>query len=513
MFTDEPIRTRSLFSSRWLLRLLLFPIASALLSNQPLEARFRFDEGDWIAWGDTRTLYDFDIGRNTVYIATVSGLLRWDRNDESWLYPWYSVPGPLDEAIILNSCFTVREDPLTLDLYVRTAGGWYLRHQASQRWSKVSPPEGGLARRLRLDRRNHAQPGLGVLTPHLYLLDHENKLLFRYLAWPFVGGIYDNRDHYFFAWNGFGVGIQGKYSQVLELFPGGPGSATALAVTSEEIWCASTLDRDSGWLWRRKRSEDGWKFFHPDLEWGLEPAEVNRIRVGDNGTVWLATTEGLAFSSGNSWRWLRKKDGLPRREIHDIAPFVRGAWLATEFGLAMVDESSGLIQRPEEDINPVPFRGRFNKLAADRDTLWAAGPGLLMRYDKDKLWREIAGPPTIAVATYPTALYAHNGVLAVGDEQGFAWCFQDGSWHQAFSFNWRDGIVLSIAFHRNYFWLGTDRGLVKYDPALGDAVVYTAKDGLVGSAVFEIFPEGDWLWLGTDAALVRFRWFAEGRID
>ena len=68
----------------------------------PASARYRFEEGDWIAWGDSRRVLNIEVGRNTVFFATSAGVLRWDRNEKRWLFPWFSVPGPLDKAILLT---------------------------------------------------------------------------------------------------------------------------------------------------------------------------------------------------------------------------------------------------------------------------------------------------------------------------------------------------------------------------------------------------------------------------
>ncbi len=494
--------------------LLLAALILLSLARPPAAgARYRFVEGDWIAWGDARTPHDFDVGRQVIYIATDAGILRWERDENRWLFPWYSVPTSPDGGLLLEECRQVREDPLTRDVYVRTARGWVVRDIATLRWREVQPPEGMLAERLHLGRTPGLIPDRGLLMPDSYFLSPEGKLQYRYVNWPSAGGVSDDRGTLVYGWKGFGVGIADAYSKRLELYPAGPGPATALDVNGGEIWCASVLDHEEGWVWRRDRSENRWRFYHPVLEWGLEPARVNRLRVAGK-IAWMATSEGVMVLQGSSWRRFAKKEGLPRREIFDIAPYGDGAWAASEFGLAYIDLSRGVILHPDKELYPEPRSAAFTQLAMDGDTLWAVGPGRLWRLDPTGTWREEAMPSTTALASRPTALLAAGGLLALGDTQGFAWRDSTGTWRQVYNDLWGgSGAVFAIARHGGYFWLGTSRGLVKYDPVEGDALPYREQDGLAGSMVFEIFPEGDWLWLGTDRALVRFRWTVEGRID
>lgn len=476
-------------------------------------ARDRFVEGDWIAWGDTRDFYDFSVGRTTLYIGTDYGVLRYDRNEKRWLNPWYSVPGSFNEAIMLTGVRRVREDPLTGDIYVNLKSGWVRRNSTNERWERIKGPSADVLERTHQGAANDAKPGPHVIMPYDFTIGPENELHHRYSSWDFAGGVEDEWGRAIYGWTGYGLGTLSTYSPTLELYPGGPGPATAMAVGPDAIWCASTLDRDRGWVWERNNSKDRWTFYQPDNEWGLEPADVQEMEVGPDGSVWIATTQGVMYRSNERWRQIRKQDGLPRMEVLDVQPVSGGAWAATRNGLAFVDRTSGVVLRPDKKLEPIPFFEMFYQLAADGDTLYAAANSILLKHTPNGPWIDIEVPGVVAAGSVPTALYAEKGILAVGTATGLAWRDGNGEWKQALSNQWSGGAVFDIDYHGGYFWLGTDRGLVKYDPREKDAIRYTAKEGLAGRTVFSVKGEGDYLWLGTDVALVRFYWNAPGRLD
>jgi len=492
---------------------LLFPLFSSLIP-QNSAAQYRFDEGDWIAWADTREVNGFGIGKNTIYVATGGGVLRWDRIAKQWMLPWYSVPGPLDATYFLNNVTSVYEDPSTLDVYFKKGNGWVVRDYANLRWRPVDQlPDMNQYNYEAETSKLIETPDRSIIPPHGYFLNEDGGLDYRLTEWAFVGGISDNMGTSIVGWNKLGVGVYSEFDPVVQLYPGGPGPASVLDVNDSSVWCASNLDLNSRWVWQRDRSEDRWSYHHPGLEWGLTESKLHALRIGKNGTVWIASSEGVQFYSNDNWHRLEKSDGLPRQRVYDVEPIGDGAWAATELGLAFIHEMPREVQPLDRRTRSKQATYAFSVLTSHQDTLFAAGPGILLSYSPNGVWQELKLPFHTAVASQPKAIYKDNKVLALGDDDGFSWKMGNGEWLFAPATLWHHGSVLSIDFHGGYFWLGTDSGLVKFDPTYKDAVVYTSEEGLPGSIVFEVFGEGDWLWLGTDVALVRFLWNAPGRLD
>lgn len=492
---------------------LMYALVFLLAIPLALQARFRFEEGDWIAWGDTRNVYDFSVGREFVYAATGGGLLRWDRVNNEWLYPWLTVPGSFDEAIILSDLRKVFADKLTGDVYVKNkAGELFYRHSVNGIWKKVwdIPPE--VEKRFELSEGKKVEPPPGLFAPHGFSIKPDNSLEKNFRSWKFMRGVFDENEHYLLGWQGYGMGVANSFRYSLELYPGGPGASPHFDLKNNIIWTVGNLDYGYGMVWRRDRNSDRWEFFDPDEEWGLTPARVTRLRVSDKGSTWLATNEGVMYRSRDRWNWLKKTDGLPANYIHDIVPFGEGAWVATKYGLAFINENRNSIRRPSKRESPEAAGSMFYRIAAAGDTLYAAGAGELLRYTEKEGFTRVELPINYPAGKAATVYY--DGIyLAVADQYGFTWRDEEGKWHEALSRMWQNERIQALCFHGGYWWVGTNDGLVKYDPKYQDAILYREKDGLFGTSVSEIIGEDDSLWLGTNRALVRFRWYAPGRID
>jgi len=479
------------------------------------QAQRVFHQDDWIAWGDARSFNDFAVSQNEILIATDAGILRLDRIDKVWLTPWFSVPGPGGTAIFLQNASFVREDPMTRNLYVRLSkGAWYRKYPTSEIWDRLDSPDPGVVERLlRSPGGTPTSAKNGLVVEHPYYIGAEGELTRSWASWKPSGGITDDRGLTIYCWDGFGLGVTDSYSYDVDLYPAGPGPVHSMGITETTIWTVSTLDRASGWAWKRDRFSDRWDVFLPDLEFGLEPASVNRLRLGENGEVWLATDAGVFIRKQESWYQIRKRRGLPRNEVLDIAPVKDGAWVATKFGLARISSETLDATRPDRELEPLPGTGFFNLIAAYKDTLIAAGPGLLLKRVREGRWEEIDFPPITGRGTPLSALYFDKEQLALGDRHGFAWRDSRGNWQELSNTLWRGGSVLALEYHEGLWWLGTDVGLVSVDPQTKKATLFTSREGLPGNEVYDIKGEGDWLWLGTDVALVRFYWNSPGRVD
>ncbi len=477
-------------------------------------AQTQFEEGDWMAWGDARDVHNIVIGRQEVFFATGAGVHRLDRDTYQWLYPWFSVPGHLGRNYLLTDCYNVLEDPLTSDLYVFTTHGWFKRENSSALWDSIAVPDESLMARIGQSKPVQAKPEQGMILPHGYSITPKRALKYKFEEWEFEFGAEDERGLMVFAWKGFGFGVCDKYTQRIELYPGGPGPAMGLAVDYDNVWVANHLTNDRGWVWKRPREGNAWQFLAPGIEYGLEPGEVTQLELGPDGTVWIATSEGVMYYRNDEWRHVTRKQGLPRNRIRDIAVVGPNAWVATENGLSMIGSESFIAFNPDATLYPVPANSPFTQVHADGDTVWAATIGALWRLDPDGSWVARQTPLSVASTSAPTALYVEDGWMAIADYTGFAWKQKgDRDWQTLPADMYRNGSVYSIERFGGFWWLGTDMGLVKFQPEPFKVVRYSRKEGLPGRIVFDIMPEGDWVWLGTDLALVRFFWNAPNRMD
>lgn len=490
---------RNVHIAAFLASLLFFFASTPALSQGP------FQEDDWIAWGDARNTNDISIGLQYIYVATSAGIYRYDRYQQVWLTPWFSVPLPGNESILLGNVLRVREDPVTRDLYALTEKGWLRRTQTAGYWEKVDQPDKVVGERL-LRGGKSARPAASLIAPLPFQINPDGSLRNLYKSWKFSVGLEDELGPVVYGWKGFGFGARDLYSARVDLFPAGPGRSTGMDLTQSDIWCAGRLDRQNGWVWHRDRSSNAWEFFDPDNVFGLEPGDVLSLKIGPDNIVWMATTAGVMYFQENSWSRLRKVDGLPNENVQDVAPFEGGAWIATGNGLGRITLApKPAVYRPSPDLEPLVTGYAYSAVAMDSTTLYATGGGVLFR-KKGKQPFEQIDPPSVGSCT---ALFARDGKLALGGTSGFAWDAGGSDWGVIGTVS----EVYAIEFEGGFWWLGTDDGLIKFDPKTRKQIRFGEREGLPGRQVFSVHAEGDWLWLGTDLALVRFYWNSSRRSE
>ncbi|MFH0883326.1 MAG: hypothetical protein V2A56_10100, partial [bacterium] len=250
---------KTLLRSRDAIRItLLFFLA---LTGSMACAQGPFQEDDWIAWGDSRTVRDLSVGQEVIYVATSAGVHRYDRFQQVWLTPWFSVPLTGNRMILLQNVRNVREDPLTHEVYVLIDNNsWLRRDLTSGTWDEVDPPDGDLNQRLARGGAP-AKPASGLIAPLPFQVDPDGNLRNTFVSWKFTQGIEDELGPIVYGWKGFGFGTRDRYSVRIDLFPAGPGPSPGMDVTSTDIWCAGKLNRNGGWVWHRNRASNAWEFF------------------------------------------------------------------------------------------------------------------------------------------------------------------------------------------------------------------------------------------------------------
>jgi len=67
----------------------------------------------------------------------------------------------------------------------------------------------------------------------------------------------------------------------------------------------------------------------------------------------------------------------------------------------------------------------------------------------------------------------------------------------------RDYRIMAILHWKEEYWLSTNNGLIRFDPATGDRSIYTRKDGLPSDIVYAALGSGTDLWLSTHNGLCR----------
>lgn len=224
------------------------------------------------------------------------------------------------------------------------------------------------------------------------------------------------------------------------------------------------LSRFDGQAWKRYSTDDG-----------LGDNWVYDIEYDRNGTMWVATWNGVSVFDGERFKTYRVADGLPDKWVYSIALDHDGVfWFGTEGGISRFDGKSW-INFSNEDGTGAEFKERPAGAAA-------------------------ASPPPPA-----------EGGEDEGPGKGYGSSFLQhhmnaGKQNAAANPNF---IISSAVDGQNRKWFGTwGAGVARFDGTKWTS--YTTKDGLGGDYIYTLVPDGEGrVWAGTNGGASWFdgtRW-------
>jgi len=197
---------------------------------------------------------------------------------------------------------------------------------------------------------------------------------------------------------------------------------------------------------------------------GLPDARVTALAAGEE-SVWVGTGRGAAVVVSDTLRWI----GLPRSaSVRAVAAGQGGAWFASSLGAFVwrgggSEGSLARLQHPEGRLG-----SGADAVATGDGEVWWAGPMGVLRYQPTEgTWLDV--PPR-----QPFRPGEVRGMAVDGENVWVA--TMDGlhrlirSTGQWFRYDEADGLldqrVLCIALHEAEVWLGTPRGLTRFDTRL-----------------------------------------------
>ena len=73
----------------------------------------------------------------------------------------------------------------------------------------------------------------------------------------------------------------------------------------------------------------------------------------------------------------------------------------------------------------------------------------------------------------------------------------------------KDGALLRVSHHimrhKNHLWIGSNKGLIRYNPNTNDVKIFSQLDGLAHNRVYTIIDKDEYLWIGTYNGLSKFQ--------
>ena len=272
-----------------------------------------------------------------------------------------------------------------------------------------------------------------------------------------------------------------------------------------EIW----VSEGAGWG-RSKEAE------------GLSLGTVTALYEDTGGTIWCAGERGVAEYDGVSWRPSRIVSGMPSTAVTSLAQDGEGRlWVGTRAGAGYTD---GYEWHWFTGGSGLPA-GEVLALTADRNgSIWIGTPRGLARFDT--AWSAPAFSRREGVTPRAPLFLGRDGALFVGAEEGFI--ALRGRLVETVGPRQRlEGWVRCFAEDAGGdLWVGTERGLARYDGAVRESHVAEVKTrnvehedgvvvaekigvcdryhGLTSDVVTALAADAEGgLWVGTSAGLSR----------
>jgi len=288
---------------------------------------------------------------------------------------------------------------------------------------------------------------------------------------------------------------------------------------------------DEGYLWlapetggiRRFHLASGtWTYFYS----GRGPLMdfVNqRAFKADSKYVWIGTPGGISRydKKRESWTNYTRQNTLVGESVQAVVSDDRYVWCGTSQGISRYDKFYGTWTNLR-----LPIGGSISDditgLAVDNRFLWVASRRGVGRYDKiaDRwdsygTWNGLPGMDVscIAVDGYDIWMGANGGIgkfPGMSDNPN-AWIsytsgleIKSGAMTKEYANTLVSNEVWSVATSKDYIWVGTMRGVSRYNKGSDMWMTYTTENGLVSNGISSICVDGNVIWFGSDNGITMY---------
>jgi len=413
-----------------------------------------------------------------VFAATRHGLLIYDRLARSWKPPVTTLDGyPATRVRVAVA------DPAGNAVWLGVGGGGpdgYVRYDVDARlWTPgLPPPPEALAQVMTVESALSRAPGADAL--RALILTDPRLRSYQFTA---AAGTRDRPD-LFFGTNGMGlVRVDPQTAEWEPLSYGllAPGVG-AIAPAPDGVWAATSarLTWVAADLSATRTTEGG------GAALGFTFRSARRM-LTTSGALWLATEQGV----------LRIDPGTMQSRMFDVpqatslAPAPDGVWVGTARGLQVITRDGGIV-RVSTDF-PVL------SLVAARETLWVGTNAGVVMIPPGR-----ADAVGVAALTQPIFAMARAGdTIVAATDRSLVWRDAANAWKEL-PFSLALGRPTALASDpEGGVWIGGTQGLAHADLARAHIRTLTVPVDLP-AAVRDLVADRNYVWVATDSGLVRF---------
>ena len=312
------------------------------------------------------------------------------------------------------------------------------------------------------------------------------------------------------------------------------GSAvTEISEDGDYIWVAT----EGNGVKRYHLASGTWTSFDEKTGLLLDYISERGLAV-DEKYVWVGTPRGLNRydKQTESWTYFTKMDALRGREIKALTVDERYVWCGTDKGLSRYDKWYGTWEnfrkkggdRDRRRRGPVLWSSEeqeeladnnVSAIAVDKQYVWVGTRNGANRYDKiadrwDKYTPENGLPhpdiTSVAIAGSNVWMGTNAGIgkyPRTADDPNAWISYTSGTEIQAmavskeFAQTLISDEVWCMSASKKAVWVGTRRGVSRYDISKDLWKTFTEEDGLTSNEVSSIAIDGDKIWFGGDKGL------------
>ena len=256
--------------------------------------------------------------------------------------------------------------------------------------------------------------------------------------------------------------------------------------------------------------KDSWKNYN--IPNGLADQFVYDIAQDEKGNFWIATWSGANFVAGGNmddpkaWKTFTvesTKGGLPNDWVYGVEIGKNGdIWFATEGGLARLDKDQKWTNWQHEAGLGAPYEKVKDDIAFTNDPAQASKHHAMQKAEQ--------GLGNVKVGYNPNYI-----VSMVVDDSGIVWC---GTWGGGLSrfdgktwqtYTTKEGLPGNHVFmlqktKDGKLWIGTNKGLARFNDQGSGFKVLTKQDGLYADNVFSMAEADDGsVWVGSFGGVAR----------
>ena len=487
--------------------LLLLPV-SGEVSGQNMQGYY---PGDWVSFTTTRFATSVAIGWSDIYFGTMGGIIQYNSVEKKWRNPITKSDG-LPSSDIWRIAVNRANDVI----WVETPLGVYSYNPVFQHWYFESDFPDELVTS-RIDAPEYLQPYILDVGYNLTYEDNYAVITDPQLrSYRVIDAIEDDWDHIWLATYGQGIARVDQSSGYVTLIPFGlyQDNINTVLIDGTDVWFGGKPDESTEnaiTVWRRDESQ--WEYFEATyMDW-IVSDYVNDI-VADKSHVYFATDFGLVKyrKSRNTFTSYTRALGLRSTAIQSL-------YLEDSLLFMGGDGVIDVLLTTRDSIFPlqtsIPAIGTVLSMSHIGSNFWVGTDYGVHRFDEVEFkWSRYNVPSG----------YLGGAVwqFAEGDDGDVWFAGIDGVVHvdknllELETFLTRhelgNSVPHRIAFTDDFLWIGTDKGLYRYEDSNDRWKQYTVYEGLISDYVNDMVLEGDYLWIATPEGVTRFYWNNDKRI-